>query len=205
MTNLSLVLVEDQTVLREGLKQLFASEEGVRVAGEAASAAEAVTVTRRVRPDVVILDLKLPDGSGLEAARQILAEKDPPAILVLSTYEDAALVQSALDIGVSGYVPKTASFQEIAAAVRAAAAGSVVLHPPLVGKVARRSASGALSQEEIELLRLLAAGASYLEIGARVFMSERTVRRHMNVVFEKLGTATRAQAVAEAMRRGLLE
>ncbi len=202
---LSVLLVEDQTVVREGLKQLIASEDGLSVAGEAGTVAEAVAVARRVQPDVVMLDLKLPDGSGLDAARQMLKEVDPPAILVLSTYEDAALVQSALDLGLSGYIPKTASFQEISAAIRAAAAGGIVLHPSLVGKVARKSAEGALTAHEIDVLRLLAAGASYGEIGAKLYMSERTVRRHMNVIFEKLGTTTRAQAVAEAMRRGLLD
>lgn len=205
MAALTVLLVEDQTVVREGLKQLVASEDGLTVAGEAGTVAEAVAAARRLQPDVVILDLKLPDGSGLEAARQMLAQKDPPAVLVLSTYEDAALVQSALDIGVSGYIPKIASFVEIAAAIRAAAAGGIVLHPSLVGKVARRSAEGAVTAHEIDVLRLLAAGASYAEIGAKLYMSERTVRRHMNVIFEKLGTSTRAQAVAEAMRRGVLD
>lgn len=204
MNVLQLLLVEDQTVLREGLCQLIASEPGMAVAGEAATVAEAVALTRRLRPDLVLLDLKLPDGSGLEAARQILAEPDPPAVLVLSTYEDVALVRSALDLGASGYIPKTASFQEIAGAVRAAAAGGVVLHPSLVGKVARQSPSGDLTPPEVEMLKLLGSGASYAEVGARLYLSERTVRRHMNQVFTKLGVATPAQAVAEAMRRGLL-
>lgn len=205
METLRVLLVEDQTVLREGLRQLFDSEEGMKVVGEAGTVAEAVSLTRRTRPDVVMLDLKLPDGSGMEAARQMLALQGSPAVLVLSTYEDAALVQSALDLGVSGYIPKTASFQEIAAAVRAAAVGGIVLHPSLVGKVARRNASTALNQHDMDILRLLASGASYGEIGAKLYMSERTVRRHMNVIFEKLGTNTRAQAVAEAMRRGVLD
>lgn len=205
METLRLLLVEDQTVLREGLRQLIDSEEGMAVAGEAGTVSEAVTVARRVRPDVVLLDLKLPDGSGLDAARQILADRDAPAVIVLSTYEDVALVRSALDLGCSGYVPKSASFQEIAAAVRAAAAGGVVLHPSLAGKVARKGATGDLSAHEIDMLKLLAQGASYGEIGAQLYLSERTVRRHMNVLFEKLGTNSRAQAVAEAMRRGILD
>lgn len=205
MAVLQLILVEDQTVLREGLRQLIESEEGLKVAGEAGTVSEAVTLARRLRPDVVLLDLKLPDGSGLDAARQILAQNDPPAVLILSTYEDTALVKSALDLGASGYIPKTASFQEIAAAVRAAAAGGVVLHPSLAGKVARKSADGDLTTHEIDVLKLVAAGASYSEIGAKLYLSERTVRRHMNAIFEKLGTSTRAQAVAEAMRRGVLD
>jgi DNA-binding NarL/FixJ family response regulator len=205
MEALAVLVVEDQTVLREGLKQLIASEEGLSVAGEAGSVAEAIALAKRIRPDVVLLDLKLPDGSGLDAAREMLTWNDAPAIIVLSTYEDAALVQSALDLGVSGYIPKTASFTEISAAVKAAAAGGIVLHPTLVGKVARRSASSVLSQHDIDVLRLLAAGASYVEIGTKLYMSERTVRRHMNTIFEKLGTTTRPQAVAEAMRRGVLD
>jgi len=205
MRDLTILLVEDQTVLREGLKQLIASEDDLAVIGEAGTVAEAVTVARRTRPEVVVLDLKLPDGSGLEAARQMLQGDDPPAVLVLSTYEDAALVQSALDLGVSGYIPKTASFQEIAAAIRAAAAGGIVLHPSLVGRVARRSVVGMLTPHDLDVLRLLAAGASYNEIGAKLYMSERTVRRHMNTIFDKLGCQSRAQAVAEAMRRGVLD
>lgn len=205
MVSLRLLLVEDQTVVREGLRQLIESEEGMAVAGEAGSVAEAVSLTRRLRPDVVLLDLKLTDGSGLDAARQMLLEKDPPAVLILSTYEDVALVRSALEMGASGYIPKTASFQEIAAAVRAAAAGGVVLHPSLAGKVARKAAEGDLTASELQMLRLLASGASYGEMGAKLYLSERTVRRHMNQVFEKLGCSSRAQAVAEAMRRGLLD
>lgn len=203
METLRLLLVEDQTVVREGLRQLVESEPGLVVAGEAATAAEAVLQAARLRPDVVLLDLKLPDGSGLDAARQMLAAPRPPAILVLSTYEDVALVRSALEMGLSGYLPKTASFQEIVAGVRAAAAGGVVLHPSLAGKVARLGA-GELTASELTMLRMLAAGASYGEIGAGMYLSERTVRRHMNALFAKLGCSNRAAAVAEAVRRGLL-
>jgi DNA-binding NarL/FixJ family response regulator len=205
MTVLRLLIVEDQTVLREGIRQLIESEEGMTVVGEAGTVSEAIAQAKRLQPEVILLDLKLPDGSGLDAARQILAQNDPPAVLILSTYEDIALVKSALDLGASGYIPKTASFSEIAAAVRAAAAGGVVLHPSLAGKVARRSADGDLTSHEIAVLKLVAAGASYLEIGSKLYLSERTVRRHMNAIFEKMGTTTRAQAVAEGMRRGVLD
>lgn len=201
---LKLLLVEDQTVVREGLRQLVESEPGLLVAGEAATVAEAVALAQRLAPDVVLLDLKLPDGSGLDAARQMLAATDPPAVLVLSTYEDVALVRAALTLGVSGYLPKSASFQEIVSAVRAAAAGGVVLHPSLAGKVARQPAEGDLTPDELAMLKLVAAGASYGEVGTQLFLSERTVRRHMNLVFEKLGCTNRAAAVAEALRRGLL-
>jgi DNA-binding NarL/FixJ family response regulator len=205
MEMLRVLLVEDQTVLREGLRQLMESEPGMAVIAEASTVAEAVAQARRTRPDVVLLDLKLPDGSGLDAARTILRNQDPPAILVLSTYEDVALVRAALDLGCSGYIPKSASFQEIAAAVRAAAAGGVVIHPSLAGKVARKSTELDLSAHDLEMLRLLARGASYGEMGTTLYMSERTVRRHMNQLFEKLGAVTRTQAVAEAMRRGILD
>ncbi|HYF91110.1 MAG TPA: response regulator transcription factor [Symbiobacteriaceae bacterium] len=203
METLRLLLVEDQTVVREGLRQLVESEPGLTVAGEAGTVAEATALAAERRPDVVLLDLKLPDGSGLEAARRMLATPHPPAVLVLSTYEDVALVRSALELGVSGYIPKSASFQEIVAAVRAAAAGGVVLHPALAGKLARPGAAEPTDQE-LRMLRMLADGASYGEIGAGLYLSERTVRRHMNVLFAKLGCSSRAAAVAEALRRGLL-
>ncbi len=130
---LRILLVEDQTVVREGLRQLIESDADMQVVGEAAGVAEAVALAGRLRPDVILLDLKLTDGSGLDAARQILQGSDPPAILVLSTYADAALVRSALALGASGYIPKTASFAEIASAVRTAAQGGVVSHPSLAG------------------------------------------------------------------------
>lgn len=205
MERLRVMLVEDQTVLREGIRQLIEGEADLQVAGEAGTVAEAVSLGRRLRPDVMLLDLKLPDGSGLDAARQLLADQDPPAIVILSTFEDVALVRAALDMGASGYIPKTASFHEIAAALRAAAAGGVVLHPSLAGKVARKAAAGDLNAHELSMLKLLAIGASYGEIGAKLYLSERTVRRHMNQLFEKLNCSSRAQAVAEAMRRGLLD
>jgi DNA-binding NarL/FixJ family response regulator len=204
MPDIQVLLVEDQTVVREGLRQLIESEPGLAVAGEAGTVADAIALARRLKPDVVLLDLKLPDGSGLRAARELLAGADPPAVLILSTYEDIALVRSALDLGASGYMPKTASFQEIAAAVRAAAAGGVVLHPSLAGKVARPGGDS-LAPPELEMLKLVAAGASYPEVGAKLYLSERTVRRHMNAICAKLGCASQAQAVAEAMRRGLLD
>jgi len=200
-----LLLVEDQTVVREGLKQLIESEEGFRLVAEAGTVADATLMARRFKPDVVLLDLKLTDGSGLDAARVMLQSADPPAVLILSTYTDAALVKSALELGCAGYVPKTASFQEIAAAVRTAVAGGVVLHPSLAGKLARRGGEAELSDQEIAMLKLLSAGASYGEIGSKLFLSERTVRRHMNMLFDKMGVQSRAQAVAEAMRRGVLD
>jgi len=200
---LRIMLVEDQTVVREGLRQLMESDPEFKVVGEAATAAEAVSQAARLKPDVILLDLKLPDGSGLDAARQILQGSDPPAILVLSTYADAALVRSALALGASGYIPKTASFAEIASAVRTTAQGGVVIHPSLAGKLAGRG-EAELREEEITMLRMLAEGASYAEIGSRLYLSERTVRRHMNLLFEKMGVQNRTQAVAEAMRRGVL-
>lgn len=204
MESIAVLIVEDQTVVREGLCQLIAAEPGFVAAGEAATVAAGVAEARRLRPDVVLLDLKLPDGSGIDACRQMLSLPGAPAVLVLSTYADAALVQAALDAGAAGYLPKTASFAEIAGAIRAAAAGGLVLHPSLARQVvARRPAD--LSAQEREMLRRLAAGESYQALGEALFMSERTVRRHMNVILEKLGVPNRAAAVAEAMRRGMLD
>lgn len=205
MADLRLLLVEDQTVLREGLRQLIESEPGLTVVGEAGTVQEGIAQARRLQPDALLLDLKLPDGSGLEVARQLLAQPEAPAILILSTYEDVALVKSALDLGVSGFIPKSAAFAEIVAAVKAAVAGGVVLHPSLALKVAARTTREDLSPEELMMLRLLAEGLTYGEIGGKLYLSERTVRRHMNLVFAKLGAQSNAQAVAESMRRGLLD
>lgn len=205
MSELRLLLVEDQTVLREGLRQLIEGEPGLTVVGEAGTVQEGVAQAKRLQPDVLLLDLKLPDGSGLEIARQVLAQRDPPAVLVLSTYEDVALVKSALDLGASGFIPKSAAFAEIVAAVKAAAAGGVVLHPSLAIKIAAKRTREDLNQEELAMLCLLAEGLTYGEIGGKIYLSERTVRRHMNVIFAKLGAQSNAQAVAEAMRRGLLD
>lgn len=200
----AVLIVEDQTVVREGLRQLLAAEPGFVVAGEAATVAEAVAAAARHTPDVVLLDLKLPDGSGLDVCKQILRLPGAPAVLILSTFADAALVQAALDAGAAGYLPKTASFAEIASAIRAAFAGGLVLHPSLARQVVAKRPAELLDAER-EMLRRLAAGESYQAIGEALFMSERTVRRHMNVIFEKLGVPNRAAAVAEALRRGLLD
>lgn len=205
MADLRLLLVEDQTVLREGLRQLIESEPGLTVAGEAGTVRDGIALAKQLQPDLLLLDLKLSDGSGLEVARQVLAQREAPAVLILSTYEDVALVKAALDLGVSGFMPKSAAFAEIVAAVRAAAAGGVVLHQSLALKVAARTTRDDLNPEELRMLRLVADGLTYGEIGGTLYLSERTVRRHMNLIFAKLGAQSNAQAVAEAMRRGLLD
>ncbi|GIF10030.1 response regulator [Actinoplanes teichomyceticus] len=202
-----LLLVDDHPVVRMGLRGMLDAEPDLTVIGEASSGAEGAELALRARPDLVLMDLRMPGGDGVEATGRILAADPGIRVMVLTTYESDRDILRAIEAGASGYLLKDASPAELAGAVRAAARGETVLAPSVASTLirqVRRPAPPALSARETEVLNLVAAGLTNADIGRRLFISEATVKTHLLRVFNKLDVADRTAAVTTAMRHGLL-
>jgi DNA-binding NarL/FixJ family response regulator len=185
--------------VRAGLTGILEAEDGIEVAGEAASAAEAVTAARAVRPDVVLMDLRMPGGDGVAATAAVLKEVPATRVLVLTTYESDSDILRAIEAGATGYLLKDAGRGELVKAIRAAARGETVLAPAvatrIVDRMRRPLPADALSPREVEVLRLVARGLSNPEIGRELSISEATVKTHLLRTFHKLGVSDRTAAV----------
>ena len=206
-----LLIVDDHPMVREGLRSMLAGER-MEIVGEAANGREAVQTLTETSPDVVLLDLELPDTNGLTLLRRIREIAPDVQVLVLTMHEDPARVRQAVQAGAAGYVLKGVDRAELLASVRAVTTGESVLDPRLLRAVievtdaGRTPASSAqtLSAIELDLLRLVADGLTNRQIGARLNWSQATVKKYVQRVLEKLGVIDRTQAAAEAVRRGLL-
>ncbi|WP_328617515.1 response regulator transcription factor [Amycolatopsis sp. NBC_00355] len=209
---ITLLIADDHPIVRDGLRGILSAEpahgeEGFEVLGEAADGAEAVTLAERLRPAVVLMDLRMPGTDGVAAISELARLGNPARILVLTTYDTDADVLPAIEAGATGYLLKDAPREELFRAVRAAARGQAVLSPAVAGRLMgrmRRPARGPLSQRELEVLTLVARGSSNKETAKRLFISEATVKTHLIHVYAKLGVKDRAAAVAVAFERGLL-
>jgi two-component system, NarL family, response regulator NreC len=209
---ISVLIVDDHTLVRSGLRLLLEAEEGVRVEDEAADAEQAIRLARLHKPDVVLLDVVLPGRSGIEAAPEILAAAPRAHILVLSMQDDPSYVRQAFAAGASGYLLKEAADDELVQAVREVASGNRYVHPALGARLAAaeaeakaRAEADPLSEREREVLRLLALGHTNQEIAKLLFISVRTAETHRAHVMQKLRLSTRAELVRYAIRQGLLE
>lgn len=202
-----LLIVDDHPVVRDGLRGMFADHPAFAVVGEAADGLEAIEAAQRLAPDVVLLDLRMPRMDGVAAIRRMQQLRLPGRVLVLTTYDTEAEVLPAIEAGATGYLLKDAPREELFRAARAAAAGETVLSPSvarrLVGQV-RRPAGVAISARELEVLELIARGATNREAADRLFISEATVKTHLIHIYAKLGVNDRAAAVAAAYERGLI-
>ncbi len=209
-----MLVADDQALVREGLVTLLGLVPGIEVAGAAADGAEAVRMAGEVRPDVVLMDLRMPRVDGVEATRRLLAVQPAARVVVLTTYADDDSIFAALQAGAVGYLTKDSGAEEIARAVRAVHAGETLLEPAvqrrLIESLRARPAAPArpappddLTPRELEVLRLIAGGLSNREIARRLFVSEATVKTHINNIFSKAGLRDRAQAVRYAYERGL--
>ncbi|MET0133595.1 MAG: response regulator transcription factor [Kibdelosporangium sp.] len=201
------LLVDDHPVVREGLRGMLEAEEDLVVVGEAGSGDEAVALARAKRPDVVLMDLRMPGLDGAGATEQIMAEALGSRVIVLTTYETDADILRAVEAGATGYLLKDASRTELAGAIRAATRGETVLAPSVAGRLVRRMRTPAppgLSAREVEVLRLVAKGMTNADVGTALHISEATVKTHLLRVFNKLGVSDRTAAVTTAMSRGLL-
>jgi DNA-binding NarL/FixJ family response regulator len=208
-----LVVVDDQAVVRAGFRVVFESEGDLAVVGEAASGREAVAVVERERPDVVVMDVRMPGGDGLQATRAITARDGAPPVLVMTTFDLDEHVFGALEAGASGFVLKDAEPAEVVGAVRALADGRGAIDSATTRRVitefARRRAAPPppqhdLTPRELEVVRLLGEGLSNEEVAARLVVETATVKSHLTRVMTKLGTRDRLQTVVWAYRSGLL-
>lgn len=195
--NVRLLLVDDHEVVRAGLRALLAGIEGIEVVGEAGSVAEAVQEAARLAPQVILMDLRLPDGSGIDACREILSTAPQTRILFLTSYSDEQAVMSTVLAGAAGYVLKDIGHRALVGAIRDAAAGRPILDPRLTDPVASRvRKADALSAQEQRVLALVVEGRTNKEIGAALGLSDKTVKNYLSNAFAKLGISRRTQAAA---------
>jgi DNA-binding NarL/FixJ family response regulator len=202
-----LVLADDHPVVRDGLRGMLASQADFEVVGEAGSGREAVRLVERERPDVVLMDLQMPDLDGVAATAEIVARFPASRVLVLTTYDTDADILRAVEAGATGYLLKDAPRERLFPAIRAAARGETVLAPTvatrLVGRL-RLPAGEALTAREVEVLERVATGASNADVAAGLYISEATVKTHLLHIFAKLGVDDRTAAVVAALERGII-
>ena len=216
--SISLLLADDHAVVRAGTRQLLERQPDMRVVGEASNGEEAVRLAVQLKPDVVIMDVRMPGMSGVEATRRIKQEVPQVAVLVLTAHDDDEYIFALLQAGANGYLLKTAEIDELVRAIRAVASGRSMLDPAVAGKVMAQFASGrapaewtsgarkdefeGLTERELEILRLVGRGLTNKEIGRKLFISDRTVQAHLSNIFSKLGVGSRTEAAMYAVRRG---
>ncbi|MCM1947978.1 response regulator transcription factor [Streptomyces sp. G2] len=210
MTEITLLVVDDHPVVRDGLRGMFDADPGFRVLGEASGGVEAVELALRLDPDVVLMDLRMPAGGGVDAIAALARHGARARVLVLTTYDTDTDTLPAIEAGATGYLLKDAPREELFAAVRAAAEGRTVLSPAVATRLVsavRRPAEpvdDTLSAREREILVLVARGTSNREIAAELFISEATVKTHLTHIYAKLAVKDRAAAVATGYDRGIL-
>jgi two-component system response regulator NreC len=209
---LRILVVDDHSVVRAGLKLLLEQADGLEPVGEAASGREAVFEARRLEPDVILLDLVMNDGDGLEVLPTLVREHPETKVVVLSMQDDPRYVRQAFESGAMGYILKEAADTDVETAIRAVAGGDRYVHPTLGARLvdakaraARRAAEDPLSGREHEVLRLLALGYTNGEIADELFISVRTAETHRSHILHKLHLATRADLVRYALDERLLE
>jgi DNA-binding NarL/FixJ family response regulator len=207
------MVVDDHPIVRQGVRSLLSNCPDMALVAEAETAAAALETAPQVEPDVILLDIRMPGMTGVEAANHLLRACPHARLLMLSSFDDEAYVTQAIQAGAYGYILKSASDETLVSAVRAAYRGERVLSPPLIDRLMQQVADYSrerarremgLTDDETRILKLLAAGATNPKIASELYLSETTVKRKLQDIFEKLNVNTRAQAAAEAVRRGLV-
>lgn len=202
-----ILIVDDHPVVRAGMVALLSELEDLDVVGEAANGAEALALSPKLAPDVVLMDLRMPVMDGAEATARLRAQPDPPEVLVLTTYDTDADIVRAVESGARGYLLKDTAPAVLADAIRRAALGETVLAPPLAARLAERLRAPArveLTPRELDVLRAVARGLSNGEVGRELFIGEATVKTHLLRIFAKLEVTDRTAAVTAAYRVGLI-
>lgn len=212
MEQIKVLIADDHPVVREGLFAMLSRQPDFKVVGEAKDGAEAVEMARRLNPDVVLMDLRMPEMDGVEAMRQIKSTNPDIKFIILTTYSDDEYIFSGLEAGARAYLLKDAPREELFKAIRAVHKGESLIQPVVASKLidrfaelSRRAPSGEqLTERELEILQLMAKGAANKEISAQLSISESTVKTHISNIFQKLGVNDRTEAVTEALRRGII-
>jgi NarL family two-component system response regulator LiaR len=213
MPKITILLAEDHVVVRESIRQLLEREAGFEVIGEASDGEEAVDMARRLKPDVIIMDISMPNLNGIEATRQIKALHPPAAILILTAYDYEQYIFPLLEAGAAGYLLKDVGSRELIEAIQTVHRGEAVLHPTVARKVMERlrqpkteptgeRVSDLLTKRETIILKMAAKGLSNIEIGKGLHLSVRTIESHLGSIFNKLGVGSRTEAVIKAMKKG---
>lgn len=198
------VVVDDHPVVRDGIKGMLSQDDRLAVVGEAADGAEAQAVAAKVRPDVVVMDLRMPGTDGVTAIRALRAAGNPARILVLTTYDTDRDIRTAVDAGADGYLLKATPRGELVDAVLRAAAGQSVLGPTAAASLMARRRDTDLTERELQVLTAIARGGTNREVARELLVSEATVKTHLLRLYPKLGVRDRAAAVRVAFERGLL-
>ncbi|MBI5743110.1 MAG: response regulator transcription factor [Elusimicrobia bacterium] len=212
--NVTVLIADDQTLFREGIKDLLEDEKGITVVGEASNGPEAVAMAKKIKPDVILMDIKLPQMDGVSATRIIRKECPATNVLILSSYEDEAHVTEAIQAGANGYLSKMLPASELVHALKTFTAEGVMIPQPIMGKLIQGlrqmgssgydSAPDSLTATEIKVMALLGKGQSNKEIAATLDCSVKTVKNHLNSIFQKLGVNNRTEAVVKAIEKGLI-
>jgi NarL family two-component system response regulator LiaR len=208
-TTIRLLIVDDHAVVRQGLREFLRLQEGIDVVGEAASAAHAVEVAATTFPDVVLLDLVMPDGNGVGALRRLIEVAPGVRVLVLTSFADDAQIFAAVAAGASGYLLKDIDPQALADAIRDVHAGRPALHPTVAARLMRQGSTARIAHDDLtarerEVLRLMVEGLANKQIAQRLGIGEKTIKTHVSRVLAKLGVADRTQAAVLAIREGLV-
>ena len=207
------LLADDHALVREGTRRLLETENDVEVVAEAASGEEAVEATKRLHPDIAIMDIAMPGMGGIEATRAIKVSCPETAVLVLSAYDDEPYLMKLLEVGAAGFLLKSVHGRELISAIRAVSRGESVLQPSIAEKImlrmssqteAQQSMTDLLSEREFEVLRLAARGLPNKEIARRLGLSIRTVHSHLANIFMKMQVGSRTEAVLLALRQGMI-
>lgn len=208
-TSIRVVVADDHRVVRAGIHELLSDEPDIEIVGEARDGREAVELALAQRPDVIVMDINMPELSGVEATRQISAAAPDVRVLVLTPYQDDPYLYGLLDAGAAGYLLKSAEGQELVRAVRATAAGQAAIDPAvaprLIARLTRPAPQpDALTDRELEVLRLAARGQTNKQIGVALQISDRTVQNHLANIYARLGVASRTEAVTVGLQRNLI-
>ena len=203
------MIADDHLIVREGLRLILETADGIALVGEAVNGVEAVRLADEVRPDVILMDLRMPEMDGLTAIKKLQATQPEVAVVILTTYNEDDLMVQGLKAGARGYLLKDTGRETLFNAIRAAARGEMLLKPEVIAKVLAQAAEPepeaiALTEREQEVLDAVARGDRSKEIGVKLGITERTVKAHLTNIYNKQGVDSRAAAVAEAMQRGWL-